>query len=123
MRMRGRPSRTVAIFLLVAMPAAAADGFRQLMAREITTRLFGHEFTDEVHWSQVFERGGRLRSVSMGTVHAGAWRTRKDMLCLTEGSAGERCFQVWAAGNRIELRRDDGSPPAAGILQKPQPRR
>lgn len=118
-------SRVVAVLLLPAIPSVvmAADEFRQLKGPEISTKLVGQEFTDEVHWAQVFERDGRLRTVSMGTAHTGTWRRQKNELCLTESSDSERCYQVWAAGNRIEMRRDDGTLPDAGILRKPQPRR
>ena len=41
-------------------PAQAEDGFRKLGAPEIRRTVPGMEFTDEVHWAYVFQRGGRL---------------------------------------------------------------
>ncbi|MCB4806452.1 hypothetical protein QO001_006434 [Methylobacterium brachiatum] len=104
-------------------PVNAAEPFRRLPGRDLTARLPGMELTEDVHWTYGFERGGRQRSVSMGTIRTGAWRVRGDELCLDGGPDGARCFQVWAAGNAVDLRRDDGTLPDAGILHKPQSRR
>ncbi|MGX9983183.1 lipocalin family protein [Methylobacterium fujisawaense] len=122
---------TAARFLTIAMAlavvgssvATAAEPFRRLPGRALAERLAGRELTDDVHWAYGFERGGRLRAVSMGTLRTGSWRVRGDELCLDGGPNGARCFQVWAAGDSIELRRGDGSLPDAGTLRKPQARR
>lgn len=103
--------------------ASAGEPFRRLFGRDLVKRLTGMELTDDVHWAYGFEKGGRLRTVSMGTLRTGFWRVRGDELCLDGGPDGARCFQVWAAGDGIELRRDDGSLPDAGTLRKPQARR
>lgn len=115
----------VALALVVAGSSAAdaAEPFRRIPGRDLAVRLPGMELTDDVHWAYGFERGGRLRSVSMGTLRTGSWSVRGDELCLDGGPDGARCFHVWAAGDGIELRRDDGSLPDAGILRKPQARR
>jgi len=103
--------------------AVGAEPFRRLPGRDLAVRLPGMELTDDVHWAYGFARGGRLRSVSMGTLRTGTWRVRGDDLCLDGGPDGALCFQVWAAGAAIELRRDDGTLPDAGILRKPLARR
>ena len=103
--------------------SAGAEPFRRLLGRDLAVRLPGMELTDDVHWASGFERGGRLRSVSMGTLRIGSWRVRGDELCLDGGPDGARCFQVWAARDDIELRRGDGSLPDAGTLRNPQARR
>lgn len=103
--------------------ANAAEPFRRLLGRDLATRLPGMELTDDVHWAYGFERGGRLRSVSMGTLRTGFWSVRGNELCLDGGPDGAGCFQVWGAGDAIELRRDDGSLPESGILRKPLARR
>lgn len=120
-------ARSLAIAMALAAVgssvATAAEHVRRLPGRELAVRLAGMEFTDDVHWAYGFERSGRLRSVSMGTLRTGSWRVRGDELCLDGGPDGARCFQVWAAGDSIELRRGDGSLPDAGTLRKPQARR
>ena len=119
-------SRALAIAMALAAAgssAATAGPFRRLLGSELAGRLAGMELTDDVHWAYGFERGGRLRAVSMGTLRTGSWRVRGDELCLDGGPDGARCFQVWAAGDAVELRRDDGSLPDAGTLRKPEVRR
>jgi hypothetical protein len=103
--------------------AGAGEPLRRLNGRDLTRRLPGMELTDDVHWAYGFETGGRLRAVSMGTLRTGSWRVRGDELCLDGGPDGARCFQVWAAGDTVELRRDDGSLPDTGTLRKPRARR
>ncbi|MBP1181639.1 hypothetical protein [Methylobacterium sp. PvR107] len=103
--------------------SAGAEPFRRLPGRDLTIRLPGMKLTDDVHWAYGFEKGGHLRSVSMGTLRTGFWRVQGDELCLGGGPDGTRCFQVWAAGDGIELRRGDGSLPDVGTLRKPQARR
>jgi hypothetical protein len=121
---------TVARSLAVAVAVAAAgstialaEPFRRLPGRELAARLSGIKLTDDVHWAYRFERGGRLRAVSMGILRTGSWRVRGDELCLDGDPDGARCFQIWASGDGIELRRGDGSLPDAGTLRKPQARR
>jgi hypothetical protein len=56
----------LALWLVFTTAASAGEPFRQISGKEITRRFSGQEFTDEVHWTYVFLRGGRLSSVSMG---------------------------------------------------------
>ncbi|WP_246687729.1 MULTISPECIES: hypothetical protein [Methylobacteriaceae] len=114
----------VALFLTVVLMGAACAGepLRKLSGGEIAGRLTGMELTDEVHWTYVFGKGGHMTSVSLGTRGAGTWRVRNDELCLDGGPDGARCFEVWKAGRRVELRRD-GMLPDDAILQRPQARR
>jgi hypothetical protein len=102
--------------------AAVADGpFRQLKGREILSRFTGMELTDGAHWAYQFEKAGRLISFSTGRRGTGAWRVENDELCLVREVDGLRCFEVWASGERVELRREP-APPDEGILQRPQAR-
>lgn len=113
----------VALGLTAALTTAACarEPLRKLSGSEIASRLTGMELTDEVHWSYVFQKGGRLTSVSLGTRGTGTWRVRADELCLDGGPDGHRCFEVWNSGQRVELRRE-GILPGDAILQKPQAR-
>ncbi|AWB22463.1 MULTISPECIES: hypothetical protein [Methylobacteriaceae] len=111
----GRRTAAVILLVLAAGPAPAGEAFRRLTASEIRARLVGKEVTDEVHWAYRFEPGGRLHVVSLGRAHTARWRIDKDELCLE----AVPCVQVWMAGNRVELRRGDGTLPDEGVLQAP----
>ena len=80
------------------------------------------EFTDEVHWAMVFEKGGRVNPFSMEKASSGSWRIDKDQLCLSRPPDELRCYEVWIAGQTVQLR-DEPAIPEEGILQKPQERR
>lgn len=103
------------------MSASAADDFRRLRGKEITARFNGMEFTDEVHWAYVFEKGGRLNIFSMGRPGMGSWKVDKDELCLDRPPDEPRCYEVWVSGQNVQLRREPEIPDE-GILQKPQRR-
>jgi hypothetical protein len=40
------------------------------------------ELTDEVHWRELYGRGGTVTSDSMGRKRTGKWRIEKDQLCI-----------------------------------------
>ena len=50
------------LFVAVALIASVAwaDQFRHLTASEIRAQVVGKRITDDGHWSQIFERSGRL---------------------------------------------------------------
>ena len=111
----------LSVTLVGVAQGGAAEKFRQLRGSEIRSRLAGMEITDEVHWTYVFGRNGRLTSVSMGKQDEGRWEVDKDQLCLKGASEDTDCYQVWTLGNRVELRRP-GALPEEGVLQKPRQR-
>jgi hypothetical protein len=119
--MRIAVSCGIAVAVVCAADAHAAETMRPLKGREITKKFTGMEFTDDVHWAYVFDRGGLLHVFSMGSAATGSWRVQKDELCLKRGKEDARCYAVWAAGNKVELRRD-GELPDEGTVQKPSPR-
>jgi hypothetical protein len=110
-----------AVGLLLATAAFAAEPFRHLNGREIASRFTGMELTDEVHWAYVFERGGHLKSFSMGRAGTGTWKIEKDELRLDRPPDEPRCYEVWTAGRNVQLRYEPALPEEA-ILQKPQKR-
>ena len=76
------------------------------------------ELTDESHWGEVFERNGRLVVTSMGHKSLGKWRVQKDQLCLDPGTRpGGGCYEVWLAGNKVELRNQSSGVPLEGTLR------
>jgi len=112
----------LAFWLLVAGGVVAGEPFRQLKGREITSKISGMEFTDEVHFAEVFKPDGSLAIISMGARKTGRWRVSRDELCLSEPGDEERCYGVWMSGQKIELRQPGLDITEEGILQKPQRR-
>ena len=51
------PSR---LMLAVGPPALAADSFHKVAGSQIAATLGGMQFTDEVHWREVYEKDGTL---------------------------------------------------------------
>jgi len=112
----------LAVWLLVVGGAIAGEPFRQLKGREITSKMSGMEFTDEVHFAEMFKPDGSLAIISMGARKAGKWRVSHDELCLSEPGDEERCYGVWMSGQKIQLRQAGLDITEEGILQKPQRR-
>jgi hypothetical protein len=117
-----RPLVALALALSFTTTALAAEPFRQLKGREIRARLTGMEFSDDVHWAHVFDRDGRIRSVSMGRKSVGTWRVEGDELCLEREREERRCYRVWASGRTIQLREPGTDVYEEGTVQKPQQR-
>ena len=119
--------RVVTMMALGALAATAgatvaADSFRRLKGREITARFSGMEFTDDVHWAQVFARGGRLSTFAMGKASGGIWGVQNDELCWENGR-GPRCHEVWISGTKVQLRTPGIDIYDEGVLRKPKERR
>ena len=60
----------------------AAENSRKLSGNQIRERFTGKQLTDEVHFRDVYDRDGTLRSYAMGTKKVGKWAIEKDELCL-----------------------------------------
>jgi hypothetical protein len=105
----------------LAQGTAVADAYHRIKGREIASRFTGIELTDEVHWAYVFERGGHLKSFSMGKAGTGTWKVERDELCLDRPPDEPRCYEVWASGRNVQLRYEPALPEEA-ILQKLQKR-
>jgi len=54
----------------------------------------------------------------MGRKRSGKWRIEKDLLCLEFEKEPPRCYDVWGAGKKVELRRG-GLLPLQGVLEPP----
>jgi hypothetical protein len=81
-----------------------AENSRKLSGIQIRQKLAGMELTDGVHWRDVYDRGGALRSYSDGTVKVGKWTIRKDELCVDFKESDDGCFEVSVSGDRIEMK-------------------
>jgi hypothetical protein len=100
----------------------AAEKPQKLSGSQIQAKFAGMEVTDDVHWADVYERGGTLRSFSMGRKSVGKWRVQKDELCIDRRKEDGGCFEVWLAGKNVELRRQGSTLPLQGVLQPPSVR-
>ena len=110
--------------IALEMRAESAEQLQRLTGAQIQARLAGMEITDEVHWADVFAANGTLTSYSMGRKSNGKWSVQKDELCIDRGKEDEgRCYQVWLAGKKVELRREGSTLPLEGVLQRQSPRR
>src|SRR5207245_10563142 len=63
----------LAAIALGGADALAVDTFQKLKGSQIQTRFAGMEMTDEVHWGDVYERDGTLKTYSMGHKITGKW--------------------------------------------------
>jgi hypothetical protein len=101
--------------------ALAEDQFKKLSGTQIRAKFTGMEFTDQVHWGEVYEGNGKLRSEEMGTKRAGTWRIQKDQLCTDYGKeVGSNCYEVWMSGKNVQLKiADSPALPLEGVLARP----
>ena len=99
---------TVGFLLVVSLTAAAniawAEQLRHLAAAEIRAHVIGKRITDDGHWSQTFERSGRLIVNDLGRPSTGSWSIRNDTLCNVRAGILDACYEVWLSGNEIQLR-------------------
>lgn len=120
-------NKVVAAMAIVGLLGSGVDGlaaekFQKLGGSQIRAKFVGMEMTDNVHWADVFGHNGSLKSYSMGRKTDGKWWIEKDELCVDRGRNDGGCYQVWASGKNVELRRE-GLPAAfEGVLQRPAPR-
>ena len=107
--------------ILVSVVGARAETFRKLSGAQITSKLAGMEFSEKVHWREVYERNGVVRSYDMGRTRVGKWGVSENRLCANlEGTGVEECYQLWVAGSRVEMRREGDQPNSiAGVLLRP----
>jgi hypothetical protein len=114
-----RERRLAIVACVFPLCASAADGFRQLSAADIRSRVVGQVITDEAHWSDHFRSDGTLRAVELGNDIPGAWKLHGDELCMTrryKAGPETQCYEVWMKGDSVEYRRD-GVTTAYGVLR------
>jgi len=117
-RRRAVAAVTMLCALTFAGRAQPAEEFRKLNGAQVRAKLAGMEFSDGVHWRDVFEKNGVLTGNSMGRKSVGKWRVHKDQLCLDRGQElGSGCYDVWSSGNKVELRAGSGLP-LEGVLRR-----
>lgn len=119
-------ARTCAALLLAAAlilvgGSAEAGSLHRLSGAEIRSRLMGNVLTDGAHWSETYERAGKLLVNDVGNVSTGSWRVEADRLCKLRPDILNECYEVWLDGDAVELRHERFAPVAA-ILQDPRGR-
>jgi hypothetical protein len=102
--------------------AVAAEQSRKLSGAQIRAKFAGMQLTDEVHWRDVYDRDGTLRSYSMGTKRVGRWAVEKDELCQYFKEPDDGCYEVSLSGDRIEMKPSGLGLTTDGILQTPTDR-
>jgi hypothetical protein len=100
----------------------AAENLRKLSGSQIRERFAGKQLTDEVHFRDVYDRDGTLRSYSMGTKRVGKWAVEKDELCQYFREPDDGCYEVSLSGDRIEMKPSGLGLSIEGILQSPTDR-
>jgi hypothetical protein len=108
------------IIALVAWGSAAAaeEKFQKLAGGQIRAKIVGMEISDEVHWRELYDRGGRVTSMSMGRKRMGKWRIEKDQLCIELEKEPTNCYEVWVSGKKVKLQRE-GVLPLEGVVEPP----
>ncbi|MGB6400418.1 MAG: hypothetical protein WBF73_32745 [Bradyrhizobium sp.] len=106
----------------VEAPTIAAENSRKLSGSQIRAKFAGMQLTDEVHFRDVYDRDGTLRSYSMGTKKVGKWQIQKDELCLYFKEPDDGCYEVSLSGDRIEMKPSGLGLSVEGILQTPTDR-
>ena len=100
----------------------AAENSRKLSGNQIRERFAGKQLTDEVHFRDVYDRDGTLRSYAMGTKKVGKWAVEKDELCLYFKEPDDGCYEVSLSGDRVEMKPSGLGLSIDGILQTPTDR-
>ena len=120
-RFAGLAALTIGGLIGYEISALAEDQFKKLSGTQIRAKFTGMEFTDEVHWGEVYESNGKLRSEEMGTKRTGTWRIQKDQLCTDYGKeVGSNCYEVWMSGKNVELKIPNSPAlPLEGFLARP----
>ena len=115
----------IAAALLLSLGAAwaAAEKSKRLSGSQIRAKFAGMQLTDEVHWRDVYERDGTLRSYSMGRKQVGKWRVEKDDLCLDLPEPDGGCFEVASTATGFILTPRVAGQTLEGVLEPPSDHR
>ena len=108
-----------ALLLSLGAACAAAEKSKRLSGSQIRAKFAGMQLTDEVHWRDVYERDGTLRSYSMGRKQVGKWRVEKDELCLDLPEPDGGCFEVASTATGFVLTARGGGQTLEGVLEPP----
>ena len=114
-----RPAAVTIAASLFALSISAvhAEALHRLKGAEIRQQFTGKILTDRTHWKETYAAGGRFIASEMGHgTTTGTWRVDGDRLCKTLPDLPNACYDVWGAGNRMELRYGQATA-QQGVLQ------
>jgi hypothetical protein len=113
---------TICSFACCEVSSVAQEQFKKLSGAEIRAKFTGMEFTDEVHWDEVYGENGNLIGEEMGKRRVGTWRVENDKLCTDYGKiVGRSCYEVWMSGKSVQLKiQGSSAPPLEGFLETPR---
>lgn len=100
----------------------AAENSRKLSGRQIREKFAGMQLTDKVHWRDVYDRDGRLRSYPDGKERVGTWAVENDELCIYFKEPDDGCYEVSLSGDHVEVKPSGLGLSIEGILQTPTDR-
>jgi hypothetical protein len=100
----------------------AAETSRKLSGSQIRAKFTNMQVTDEVHFRDVYDRDGTLRSYADGKKRVGKWTIEKDELCVYFKEPDDGCYEVSLSGDRIEMKPAGLGLSIEGILQTPTDR-
>lgn len=106
----------------IEVSPVVAESAQRLSGPQIRTKFAGMQLTDDVHFRDVYDRDGTLRSYSMGTKKVGKWAIEKDELCLYFKGPDDGCYEVRLSGRRVEMKPSGLGLSFEGILQTPAER-
>ncbi len=82
----------------VEVGAVAAENAQKLSGAQIRAKFTEMQLTDEVHFRDVYDRDGTLRSYSDGKGKVGKWIVKKDELCIYFKEPDDGCYEVSLSG-------------------------
>ena len=100
----------------------AAETSRKLSGSQIRAKFTNMQVTDEVHFRDVYDRDGTLKSYADGKKRVGKWTIEKDELCVYFKEPDDGCYEVSLSGDRIEMKPSGLGLSIEGILQTPTDR-
>jgi hypothetical protein len=120
--MRAMTMTAAAALASISLGATSVESPRRLSGSQIRASFAGMELTDEVHYREVYDRDGTLRSYSLGKARIGRWVIEKDQLCLYFKDPDDGCYDVSFSRGRIEMTPVGLGSGYDGILQPPTDR-
>jgi len=111
--------RTVIVLcaFMLSCHSAWAEALHRLSGAQIKQQFTGKVLTDGTHFRETYFPGGKLIVNEMGHGPVtGTWRINKDQLCKVLPGILDGCYEVWVAGDRIELHFGN-APPLEAFLR------
>ncbi|MFB9263138.1 hypothetical protein ACFFWD_08150 [Bradyrhizobium erythrophlei] len=116
-RTRTRHAAGLLAVLTLWSGGAWAEDLPKLSGAQIRARFSDRQFTDEVHWREVYQSDGTFRSYSMGKVRTGKWFIRSNDLCLDLPEPDGGCFEVTSSGSRVVMTPKGTGLTSVGVLE------